>query len=277
MAAEWDGSGLIWARRYLFLGLGDKSDPHQTHATIICVALDGRKRFKLRTEDAHGEKSYRAAIISPNVKHAKICREAGIITLLYLTPETNEAYQIRNKYLHGGGIAGVPQNVVDALLPQLAKYPLDEFHQFYKDCEQAKEFCDTVLRGLGISPSMALSEELEPHIKTAINVMDEKIVDSASQLKVDDIVREVTRRLEHKPSDLPGDFIDQVETTLTHYKAGLRLREAFKKINPKVNIRRLARQLGWSGGSAFSNDCYAWLGVRPSEISNYSYFNSCEE
>jgi hypothetical protein len=277
MAAEWDGSGLIWARRYLFLGLGDKSDPHQTHATIICVALDGRKRFKLRTEDAHGEKSYRAAIISPNVKHAKICREAGIIASWDLTTETDEAYQIRNKYLQGGGIARVPKNVVDALLPQLAKYPLDEYRQFYKDCEQGKAFCDTVLRALGISPSTELSKELKLHIKTAIDVMNEKIVDSASQLKVDDIVSEVTHRLEQKLSDLPGDFIDQVETTLTHYKAGLRLREAFKKINPKVKIRRLATQLGWSGGSAFSNDCYAWLGVRPSEISNYSYFNSCKE
>jgi AraC-like DNA-binding protein len=277
MAAEWDGSGLIWARRYLFLGLGDKSDPHQTHATIICVALDGHKRFKLRTEGAHGEKSYRAAIIGPNVKHAKMCREAGLITLLYLTPETNEAYQIKNKYLHGGGIAGVPKNVVDALLPQLAKYPLDEYHQFYKDCGQAKAFCETLLQALGISPSTELSGELEPDIKTAIDVMSEKIVDSTSPLKVDDIVREVTRRRKKKPSDLPGQFIDQVDTTLTHYKAGLRLREAFKKINPKVKIRRLARQLGWSGGSAFSNDCYAWLGVRPSEISNYSYFDSCEE
>jgi hypothetical protein len=167
--------------------------------------------------------------------------------------------------------------VVDALLPQLAKYPLDEYHQFYKDCGQAKAFCDTVLRALGISPSTELSKELKHHIKTAIDVMNEKTVDSASQLKVDDIVREVTNRLEQKLSDLPGDFIDQVETTLTHYKAGLRLREAFKKINPNVKIRRLAKQLGWSGGAAFSNDCYAWLGVRPSEISNYSYFNSCEE
>lgn len=275
--AEWDGVGFIWARRYLFLGRGDQSTLHETHATIICVALDKSKHFNLWTQDAHGERSYRAAIIGPNVKHAKVCRAAGVILLLYLMPETRESHQIRNRYLHEGDIIGVSQNVVDALLLQLAESHLDNYRQFYKDCERAKAVCDTVLRALGISPSTELSEELDPHIKIAIEVMNEKIVDSSSHLKVDDIVREVNDRLDYKPTNLPGDFIDQVEVTLTRYKIGLRLREAFKKVNPKVNFRWLAKQLGYSGGEPLSNDCYAWLGVRPTDISRHSYFTSCED
>jgi hypothetical protein len=96
--AVWDGSLLVWRRRGLFVGTGDKSDYHETHAVIVCSALEADKQFKVRTiGGAYGEKSYQAAIIAPDVRHAKYCLEAGLIALLFLMPETVEAQQIKDK------------------------------------------------------------------------------------------------------------------------------------------------------------------------------------
>jgi hypothetical protein len=129
MAHKWQGTGLIWQRRYFFLGVGDWSDMHATHAVIVCISLGTGTSFQLRTEDEHGLKSYRAAIIAPGVRHAKVCDKAGVIILLYLTPETDESYRIRDKYLRAGGIAEVPPAVLDVLTPQLGEYRLDRYKE----------------------------------------------------------------------------------------------------------------------------------------------------
>jgi hypothetical protein len=290
--AKWQGSGLIWPRRYLFVGVGDMSDLHATHAIVICVSLEMGKRCRLWTDEPW-KKSYQAAIIAPDVKHAKICSEAGVIILLYLMPETNEAYQIRDEYLHGSRIVEVSPNVLDALLPQLSDYRLDRYRKIGNlddkqaealckelDCDQGEALCQKVISALGIRPSTELSKELSPTVKAAIEVMDEKVRNGAraTELKVEEIAREVAHKLnlDRTPSNLGEVFVDEVDVTMGHYKVGLRLREALTEMNPETRLRRLAQKIRLSGGPALSHVFYDWLGVSPSEISHHSYFRRCQ-
>lgn len=291
--AKWQGTGLIWQRRYFFLGVGDRSDMHATHATIVCISLGAGTSFQLRTEDGHGLKSYRAAIIAPGVRHAKVCDKAGVIILLYLTPETDESYRIRDKYLPTGGIAEVPQAVLDALIPQLGEYGLDRYKETHNmnnrqakalceemDCARGDALCRKIIAALGVTPSTDLSEELDPRVKTAIEVMDEKVRDraAADELKVEEIRREVDARLApaKKPCGLGEVFKDSVDVTMGHYKVGLRLREALTEINPDTVLRRLAVKFGLFDGAALSHVFYDWLGIRPNEIKKQSYFRRCQ-
>jgi transcriptional regulator GlxA family with amidase domain len=148
------------------------------------------------------------------------------------------------------------------------------------DCARGEALCGKIISALGVAPSTDLSKELDPRVRTAIEVMDEKVRDraTADELKVEEIRREVDDRLVQakKPCGLGEAFKDSVDVTMGHYKVGLRLREALTEINPDAVVRRLAVKFGLFDGPALSNVFYDWLGIRPNEIKKQSYFRRCQ-
>jgi AraC-like DNA-binding protein len=248
------GHFVPWDGGCLFIGRGSAVIPVHAHYAIQ-IAFGRAPGIRFRTDAREAWTEYAGAIIPSRQPHAMDATRVFPNAVLFVEPETREGRVLAERWLRNG-IAAMPDDVVDELVPSLFAAWDDAWHD-EGGLDEVASAARRVVHALtgGVTP-VVLSD---PRILRAVDYVK-------AHLDAPLTLAEVAGEACLSPSRFRHLFVEQTGMALRPYILWRRFLRVWELLSEGASLSSAAHQAGFADAAHLSRTSRRMFGFPPSAM-----------
>lgn len=238
----------IWQGRVLYSTRENVTEPHGHYASSILLGINDA--FKIvETEDPQ-VRSYRAAVLSPNVSH-RLDGSGTRMIILQIDPDFTD-FQPLQTALGERPVLGLDFEIFGHLLERFDALMAGEL-----DCSGARDLYDDILTAITHQP--ARHAPMDDRVRRALRILKDEKPDAVS-------VPALASRVDLSPDRFMHLFKETMGLPVRKYLLWLKLQRAARAMKDGANLTHAAHDAGFSDSAHLSRTFKDMFGLPPSYL-----------